>query len=100
VYAIDIKAEYLLASTSGMRPPEIISKEAGFRANADGDPNADVSCDHSSEDFGAASYRTPGNKSNKKARYEGELDAGCPQVDNRGSIQASHVSVVLHESVR
>ncbi|KAL7431005.1 hypothetical protein ACHAXM_002523 [Skeletonema potamos] len=83
-----------------MRPPEIISKEAGFRANADGDPNADVSCDHSSEDFGAASYRTPGNKSNKKARYEGELDAGCPQVDNRGSIQASHVSVVLHESVR
>jgi len=75
VYAIDIEAEFLLSSTSGLRPPEIISKEAGFRANADAGPNADVSFDNSSEDFGAASYRTPGIKSNKKARLQGEYES-------------------------
>jgi len=81
VYAIDIEAEFLLSSTSGLRPPEIISKEAGFRANADAGPNADVSFDNSSEDFGAASYRTPGIKSNKKARLQGEYEERGQRFD-------------------
>jgi len=75
VYAIDMKADFLLASVSGKRPPGFNSKEAGFGGGGD---DVDVSFDNSSNDFGNDSYFTPGK--NKKAR----IDASIASMEERG----------------